>query len=148
MQRSSQVKVSPPHKTPGLDAPKVETKKVDSKTPKVNLHAAQFSRFGGGMMGGNPFADAGPYESKIPDRFNEGPQKQIMRMDGDYNPYKEFYLDQLVSLYELPTRSKNVHLFPVDVNQNRFLASPLNFRGVMQSTTLFDVNLLRTGQIY
>lgn len=142
MPRSPQVVPSAPAKTPSGDAPNVASSKSSSNLPKVNLNAAQFSRFGGS----NP--SAGPYESKIPERFKQAPGKQVLRMDDQYNPNKEFYLDQLVALYELPTRSKNVHLFPTDVNQNRFLASPLNFRGVMQSTTLFDVNLLRTGQMY
>lgn len=127
-------KKAPPGKQANINIPHVNSIKTSTKIPKVNLNAAQ---------------QMPPTESKIPERFHEEPKKQIGRLQGgDSNPYSEFYQDQLVAFYELPHRSPLNWIIPEDLNQNRFLASPLNARGIMQTHTIFDVNLLRTNQLY
>lgn len=135
--------MSPPERKANIDVPHVTSTKTKTTVPRVNLNAAQFSKFGKG----NPFPSQ-PYESAIPEKFTQPPGKQIIRMDDEFNPSKEFYFSQLIGLQELPTRTKDIYLIPEMLNQNIFLASPLNSRGYMQSTTLFDTNLLITGQMF
>lgn len=141
----SQVKPSYPGHKQGVVVPNVMTTKPKLANPKVNLNKAQFQGFPGGG-GFNNFPSA-PYESKIPKELLESGGPQIIRLDGDYTPYTQFYLDQLVGTFESQTRNHEVFLIPEMMNQNRFLASPLNAQGHMETTYLLNTNLLRTGQI-
>lgn len=133
--KGGQVQASEPNRKANIDVPHHASTKPKLVIPKVNLNSAQFI----------------PPQQKaatIPDRFKEPPGKQVLRMDSEYTPTKEFYLDQLVALHELPSRSHDMYLIPEAMNQNRFQSSPLNARGIMQTTCLVDSNLLLTQQLF